>query len=74
VFFESKAVPWLGTSLLRELINLWSVVTHPFGAEVRSRRRKVKHGLIEKTMSIPDAYKVFLKVGVTQRYRNSVAR
>jgi hypothetical protein len=23
----------------------------------------VKHGLIEKTLSIPDAYKVFLKVG-----------
>jgi hypothetical protein len=35
----------------------------------------VKHGLIEKTLSIPDAYKVFLKVGAdseVQRLRSKV--
>jgi hypothetical protein len=38
--------------------------THPFGLAVPSYHRiLVKHGLIEKTLSIPDAYKVFLKVG-----------
>ncbi len=36
----------------------------------------VKHGLIEKTLSIPDAYKVFLKVGAdpeVQKLRRKVA-
>ena len=35
----------------------------------------VKHGLIEKTLSIPDAYKVFLKVGAdpeVQKLRRKV--
>jgi len=37
---------------------------HPPALSVPSYHRiLVKHGLIEKTMSIPDAYKVFLKVG-----------
>jgi hypothetical protein len=30
----------------------------------------VKHGLIEKTLSIPDAYKVFLKVGADPEVQN----
>ena len=37
----------------------------------------VKHGLIEKTLSIPDAYEVFLKVGndpEVQKLRRRVAR
>jgi len=37
----------------------------------------VKHGLIEKTLSIPDAYKVFLKVGAdpeVQKLRRKVER
>jgi hypothetical protein len=37
----------------------------------------VKHGLIEKTLSIPDAYEVFLKVGAdpeVQKLRRKVAR
>ena len=37
----------------------------------------VKHGLIEKTLSIPDAYGVFLKVGAdpeVQKLRRKVAR
>src|SRR5207249_8896611 len=37
----------------------------------------VKHGLIEKTLSIPDAYAVFLKVGAdpeVQKLRRKVAR
>jgi hypothetical protein len=37
----------------------------------------VKHGLIEKTRSIPDAYEVFLKVGAdpeVQKLRRKVAR
>ena len=37
----------------------------------------VKHGLIEKTLSIPDAYEVFLKVGAdpeVQKLRSKVAR
>ena len=36
----------------------------------------VKHGLIEKTLSIPDAYEVFLKVGAdpeVQKLRRKVA-
>jgi hypothetical protein len=38
--------------------------THPAALAVPSYHRiLVKHGLIEKTLSIPDAYKVFLKVG-----------
>jgi len=38
--------------------------THPPALAVPSYHRiLVKHGLIEKTLSIPDAYKVFLKVG-----------
>lgn len=37
----------------------------------------VKHGLIEKTLSIPDAYNVFLKVGAdpeVQKLRRKVER
>jgi hypothetical protein len=37
----------------------------------------VKHGLIEKTLAIPDAYKVFLKVGAdpeVQKLRRKVER
>ena len=37
----------------------------------------VKHGLIEKTLSIPDAYKVFLKAGSdpeVQKLRRTVER
>ncbi len=37
----------------------------------------VKHGLIEKTLSIPDAYEVFLKVGAdpeVQKLRREVER
>src|SRR5436309_15530852 len=38
--------------------------THPSASAVPSYHRTLaKHGLIEKTLSIPDAYKVFLKVG-----------
>jgi hypothetical protein len=48
--------------------------THPSALAVPSYHRiLVKHGLIEKTLSIPDAYEVFLKVGADP-YRNSVAR
>src|SRR5438876_12385865 len=37
---------------------------HPSALAVPSYHRiLVKHGLIEKTLSIPDAYKVFLQVG-----------
>jgi hypothetical protein len=37
---------------------------HPSALAVPSYHRiLVKHGLIEKTLSLPDAYKVFLKVG-----------
>ncbi len=37
---------------------------HPSASTVPSYHRiLVKHGLIEKNLSIPDAYKVFLKVG-----------
>jgi hypothetical protein len=38
--------------------------THPSALAVPSYHRiLVKHGLIEKTLSIPDAYRVFLQVG-----------
>jgi hypothetical protein len=38
--------------------------THPSALAVPSYHRiLVKHGLIEKTLSIPEAYEVFLKVG-----------
>ena len=37
---------------------------HPSALAVPSYHRiLVKHGLIQKTLSIPDAYEVFLKVG-----------
>lgn len=51
---------------------------HPSAlAEPSYHRILVKHGLIEKTMSIPDAYGVFLKVGAdpeVQKLRRKVAR
>jgi len=38
--------------------------THPSALAVPSYHRiLVKHGLIEKNLSIPDAYEMFLKVG-----------
>jgi hypothetical protein len=38
--------------------------THPSALAVPSYHRiLVKHGLIDKTLPIPDAYQVFLKVG-----------
>jgi hypothetical protein len=41
--------------------------SHPSALAVPSYHRiLIKHGLIEKTLSIPDAYKVFLKVGADQ--------
>ncbi len=50
--------------------------THPSALAVPSYHRiLVKHGLIEKTLSIPDAYKVFLKVGAdpeVQKLRRKV--
>ncbi len=50
--------------------------THPSALAVPSYHRiLVKHGLIEKTLSIPDAYKVFLKVGAdpeVQKLRRTV--
>jgi hypothetical protein len=52
--------------------------TRPSALAVPSYHRiLVKHGLIEKTMSIPDAYAVFLKVGAdpeVQKLRRKVAR
>ena len=52
--------------------------THPSALAVPSYHRiLVKHGLIEKTRSIPDAYEVFLKVGTdpeVQKLRRKVAR
>src|SRR5215469_1979456 len=52
--------------------------THPSVLAVPSYHRiLVKHGLIEKTLSIPDAYEVFLKVGAdpeVQKLRRKVAR
>ena len=51
--------------------------THPSALAVPSYHRiLVKHGLIEKTLSIPDAYEVFLKVGAdpeVQKLRRNVA-
>jgi hypothetical protein len=50
---------------------------HPSASAVPSYHRiLVKHGLIEKTLSIPDAYEVFLKVGAdpeVQKLRREVA-
>src|SRR5713226_2887451 len=50
--------------------------THPSELAVPSYHRiLVKHGLIEKTLSIPDAYRVFLKVGAdpeVQKLRRKV--
>ena len=50
--------------------------THPSALVVPSYHRiLVKHGLIEKTLSIPDAYDVFLKVGAdpeVQKLRRKV--
>ncbi len=52
--------------------------THPSVLVVPSYHRiLVKHGLIEKTLSIPDAYEMFLKVGAdpeVQKLRRNVAR
>ena len=52
--------------------------THPSALAVPSYHRiLVKHGLIEKTLSIPDAYEVFLKVGAdpeVQKLCRKVAR
>src|SRR5216683_2246987 len=52
--------------------------THPSALAVPSYHRiLVKHGLIEKTLSIPDAYEVFLKVGAdpeVQKLRREVER
>ena len=52
--------------------------THPSVLTVPSYHRiLVKHGLIEKTLSIRDAYEVFLKVGAdpeVQKLRRKVAR
>ena len=51
---------------------------HPSVLAVPSYHRiLVKHGLIEKTLSIPDAYEVFLKVGAdpeVQKLHRKVAR
>jgi hypothetical protein len=50
--------------------------THRSSLAVPSYHRiLVKHGLIEKTLSIPDAYRVFLKVGAdpeVQKLRREV--
>ena len=52
--------------------------THPPALAVPSYHRiLVKHGLIEKTLPIPDAYKVFLQVGVdpeVEKLRRKVER
>jgi len=51
---------------------------HPSALAVPSYHRiLVKHGLIEKALSIPDAYEVFLRVGAdpeVQKLRRKVAR
>ena len=51
--------------------------THPSALTVPAYHRiLVKHGLIEKTLSIPDAYEVFLKVSAdpeVQKLRRKVA-
>ena len=50
---------------------------HPSSSAAPSYHRiLVKHGLIEKTLPIPDAYEMFLKVGAdpeVQKLRNKVA-
>jgi len=50
--------------------------SHPSALAVPSYHRiLVKHGLIEKTVSIPDAYEMFLKVGAdpeVQKLRRKV--
>ena len=50
--------------------------THPSALAVPSYHRiLVKHGLIEKTLSISEAYEVFLKVGAdseVQKFRRKV--
>jgi hypothetical protein len=52
--------------------------THPSASAVPSYHRiLVRHGLIEKTVSIPDAYEVYLKVGAdpeVQKLRRKVER
>ncbi len=52
--------------------------THPSALAVPSYHRiLVKHGLIEKTLPIPDAYEMFLKVGAdpeVQKLRRKVER
>lgn len=52
--------------------------THPSALAVPAYHRiLVKHGLIEKTLSIPDAYEVYLKVGAdpeVQKLRRKVER
>ena len=52
--------------------------THRSALAVPSYHRiLVKHGLIEKNLSIPDAYEMFLKVGAdpeVQKLRRKVAR
>src|SRR5438034_10242162 len=46
---------------------------HPSALAVPSYHRiLVKHGLIEETLSIPEAYKVFLQVSADPEDRNSV--
>ncbi len=51
---------------------------HPSALAVPSYHRiLVKHGLIEKTLPIPDAYEMFLKVGAdpeVQKLRRKVER
>src|SRR5689334_25290650 len=52
--------------------------THASALAVPSYHRiLVKHGLLEKTLSLPDAYEVFLKVGAdpeVQKLRRKVER
>src|SRR3984893_5661272 len=52
--------------------------SHPSALAVPSYHRiLVKHGLIEKSLPIPDAYKIFLKVGAdpeVQKLRRKVER
>ena len=52
--------------------------THPSALAVPSYHRiLVKHGLIKESLSIPDAYEVFLKVGAdpeVQKLRRKVER
>jgi hypothetical protein len=51
--------------------------THTALAVPSYHRILVKHGLIEKTLPIPDAYKVFLRVGAdpeVQELRRKVSR